>query len=260
MSGGEYPISLARVVSAVRDAVLSANHKRVWRDVFELSRRPEGCTVSAAALARRLGMESAKTVETLRWELEQFGLLRRPPGRRAWYAAVPGDVVPSPTAQDGEIFACAARLEAFLAPAVTRRLARFGGDRTPESTGIGVPRGIPESTGPTGGNPGEGPDPPTPEISGVPVLTEGGSDDPARAGGSEEVNLPPSPSPEGEADALAPARSEAQRATQAAVPPDADPLTAALQRRFVEKRRQIAAAAGSLDPDVEARAALQEGA
>ena len=140
----------------------------------------------------------------------------------------------------------APRLEAFLAPAVTRRLARFGGARSPERTGIGAPRGIPESTGPTGPNPGEGLDTRTPEISGVPVLTEGGSDDPAWVGGSEEVKpFLPSPSPEGEADALAPARSEAQWAAQAAAPPDADPLTAAFQRRLVEKRRQIAAAAGN---------------
>jgi hypothetical protein len=227
VNGGEYPISLARVISAVRDTVLGANHKRVWRDVFELSRRPEGCTASAAVLARRLGMESTKTVETLRWELEQFGLLRRPPGRRAWYAAVPGDVVPSPRAQDGEIFACAARLETFLAPAVTRRLARFGGAPSPESTGA------------AGANPGEGSGPRIPEHSGVPMLSEGGGDGQRAVGGSEEVKpFPPSPSPEGEAVALAP--DTKKRAAPAAAPLDGDPAVAALQRRLAERRRQIA--------------------
>ena len=126
MSGGELPFCLLRVVRAVPEDVLSPGHKLLWADIFELSRRPEGCTATAEQHARRLGMGSARTVETLRWELEHFGILRRASGRRAWYCTAPRDCVPTnlrPT--DAEVFASARQLADFLRPSVKQRKARF---------------------------------------------------------------------------------------------------------------------------------------
>lgn len=131
--GGEYPICAVRVVHAVSDDILSPLHKLLWSHIFDLSRRPEGCTATAGSLARRLGV-ALRTAETLRWELEQYGLLRRPNCRRAWYVTLPADCIPgTPRPTDAQVIECAEGLEHFLRPAVERRLARYKADHKPGS-------------------------------------------------------------------------------------------------------------------------------
>lgn len=213
MSGGEYPFSLARVIDAVHEDVLRSDYKRLWRHIFELSRRPEGCTAPAERLAQRLGMNSVRTVETMRWELEQFGLVRRAERRLAWYVTVPADCIPSVRATDPEIVARALCLTTFLRPAVERRMARLkpgqfrGSPGTQRRTYSGVPfRPTTEQTpDDLTSNHGDSADPQSRSPSAVAVLRQAAAA--RRVGGSEveeeveEGEHPPPSSlpPEGEA-------------------------------------------------------------
>lgn len=105
-----------RVLEAVPSAVLPLLHKAVLRQHYALENGPEGCTMGATKVARRIG-ESVGNVKWARWQLQRMGVLRHAGGRGEvgrWYIDVPADCLPARTPSDDEMAACALRLADFL--------------------------------------------------------------------------------------------------------------------------------------------------
>ncbi len=122
-----------------RSRILTLAQKYVWERIYELSRRPEGCTLSARALAEDLGMEE-RTIRRCRMKLQHYGLLTRDglTGRPAsWKATLDQDYTPAEHQLARAIFRdCTTRLDAIL-----ERVS--GGERSRAY----VPK--PRATGPT---------------------------------------------------------------------------------------------------------------
>jgi hypothetical protein len=166
MGGGELTMSRPdrlnwpanRVVKASK--LVSWGAKAVWMEMRSLDAGPEGCYMSAAKLATRLGM-GAKNVEKHRAHLVRLGLLVTLARRGTtgnWYPTLPADCVPrSERPEDEEISALAHRLDRYLTP-----LLGGGGMVTdpPYSKGEGA---HPYPPTPVGGSALlQGGDPPTP--------------------------------------------------------------------------------------------------
>ncbi len=94
----------ARVVKG--STKLTPAEKLVWLEINFMSQRDEGCTLSARALAVRLGMNRSH-VTTCRSFLLRMSLLYRigDPGKAAaWYSTLDGEYTPTSRDAAPEVF------------------------------------------------------------------------------------------------------------------------------------------------------------
>jgi len=125
------PFAASRVI---RGSSLEPGVKLTWLECQTFDRGEAGAYISAASLARRLGV-SQVTIERHRAALKASGLLQvesRGNGRTAsWYCTLPAGCVPSPRPEEQEVARLVAKLNRHLER--TTLTAEGGPDDRPPS-------------------------------------------------------------------------------------------------------------------------------